>query len=88
MAGAKAHPKPRATIPEDPLTPDLMLLSAFRRLIPGKPALTSVYKWCHKGVLNKETGKRVKLKTIRTPSGVCVTRQLYREFLLELNAES
>jgi hypothetical protein len=73
-------------LPADPIR-DLIPLSDFRRLFKRPPSTVTIYNWRTKGVLNRDTGKRVKLPTIKTPQGRATSMTLYQAFLRELNSE-
>ena len=77
---------PRTQIPADPLN-ELIPLSEFRKMFKRPPTPTTIYNWRTKGCLNRETKKRVKLPTIRTPQGRATTKALYAAFLQELNSD-
>jgi hypothetical protein len=77
---------PSVELPADPLK-DLIPLSDFRKMFARPPSEQTIYNWRTKGVLNRETGKRIKLPTIRTPQGRATTRALYDAFLRELNSD-
>jgi hypothetical protein len=77
---------PKPEIPADPME-ELIPLSEFRKMFKRPPTQTTIYNWRTKGVLNRETKKRVVLPTIRTPQGRATTKALYAAFLQELNSD-
>ena len=77
---------PAVQIPDDPLS-ELIPLSEFRKMFRRPVSPMTIYNWRTKGVLNRETGKRVKLPTIRTPQGHATSKKLYAAFLREINSD-
>jgi hypothetical protein len=77
---------PAVDIPNDPLK-DLIPLSEFRKMFRRPVSYVTIHNWRTKGVLNRETRKRVKLPTIRTPQGHATTKALYTAFLREINSD-
>ena len=76
---------PAVQIPDDPLS-ELIPLSEFRKMFRRPVSPMTIYNWRTKGVMNRETGKRVKLPTIRTPQGHATSKKLYAAFLREINS--
>lgn len=77
---------PAVEIPDDPLS-ELIPLSEFRKMFRRPPSYVTIHNWRTKGVLNRETRKRVKLPTVRTPQGHATSKKLYAAFLREINSE-
>ena len=73
-------------LPADPIR-DLIPLSDFRKMFKRPPTDQTIYNWRTKGCLNRETGKRVKLPTVRTAQGRATSMTLYKAFLRELNSD-
>lgn len=48
----------------------------------------TIRKWYARGVLNRHTGKRVKLEVVRLTNGLHTTREAYDRFLDRLNGYS
>ena len=71
-------------IPADPLS-ELIPLSEFRKMFRRPLSQVTMYNWRTKGVLNRDTGKRVKLPTIKTPQGHATSKKLYAAFLRAIN---
>ena len=75
---------PAVQIPDDPLS-ELIPLSEFRKMFRRPLSQVTMYNWRTKGVLNRDTGKRVKLPTIKTPQGHATSKKLYAAFLRAIN---
>lgn len=45
----------------------------------------TVWRWWRYGVVNRETGQIIKLKTVRHTSGRRTTLEMYEQFLSELS---
>lgn len=77
---------PMPELPENPIR-DLIPLSKFRTMLANPPTPQTIYNWRTKGVLNRETKKRVRLPTVRTAQGRAISMSLYEAFLRELNSD-
>jgi len=77
---------PSVEIPADPIN-DLIPLSEFRKLFKRPVSKQTIYYWRTRGVMNRETGKRIKLPTVRTPQGQATSKALYAAFIRELNSD-
>jgi hypothetical protein len=62
---------------------EYMLLSDLCGVIPGKPTYETIRRWATQGVLSQNKA-RVKLQTVKLPTGRGSSIQLYRDFLMRL----
>jgi hypothetical protein len=62
-----------------------ILLRVFARTLSEPRDYDTILKWWKRGLLNRDTGKRVRLETVRLSSGRYTTQQAYDRFIGELN---
>ncbi|MDM4017770.1 hypothetical protein [Roseiconus lacunae] len=60
-----------------------MPLAALARLLPGKPAYTTVRRWASDG-RTSQSGKLVRLETVRLTNGLGSSIAKYKAFLAAL----
>ena len=69
-----------------PVEPALaMSFKELARLLPQRRRPRTIEAWTRNGRLNRRTGKRVKLASIRLPQGRGSSLDAYYEFLAELD---
>lgn len=72
-----------------PIATEIVPLSEFAKLLPGKPHYQVVRRWAVEGVTNPVTKRCVKLATWMLPSGARgTTKDAYQEFIEDLNKDA
>jgi hypothetical protein len=61
-------------------------LRIFARRLRDPLDYDTVHKWWRRGLLNRDTGKRVKLETVRLSTGRCTSMEAYWRFIERLNS--
>ena len=64
---------------------DYLTLSQAAGLVPGRPHFATLWRWCRKGVVARNS-ERVKLRHVRMGGRLLTTRQWLDEFGLALAA--
>ncbi len=58
---------------------ELFSLTEAAKLIPGRPSVNSVWRWCRKGVISR-SGCRIRLEHIRAGGKLFTTEQWVKDF--------
>lgn len=71
---------------EQTLTDERLPLTEVAKLVPGRPSVNCVWRWCRRGVLARN-GERIRLEHVRIGGKIFTTRAWLEEFGRRLATE-
>ncbi len=71
---------------EQTLTDERLPLTEVAKLVPGRPSVNCIWRWCRRGVLARN-GERIRLEHIRIGGKIFTTRAWLEEFGRRLASE-